>query len=175
MMDFFVQGLMHPLLMPGHLMVLVALGLLAGQQGQQAMKTVLPLFVLMVFCGVGLTLLFRLRVDFEAWLLMLALLMGLLIVVRLHLSVWLVMALAVATALLVGLDSAAPRVPGLRGLKVQALLGGTALSAALVVIGSSLLGLAVRNVLEGIPVRVLGAWITAGAVLVLTLGMTRVL
>lgn len=173
MMDFFVQGLMHPLLMPEHLMVLIALGLLAGQQGLVSVKTTVPLSVIAIFCSVGLTLLLTLRFDFEVWLLLLALFMGLLIVVRPGLPVWLLIIVAMAVALLVGLDSAAPRIPGLRGMKVQALLGGTALSAGLVVIASSLLGLAVRNVLEGIPLRVLGAWITAGAMLVLALSVTN--
>ncbi len=173
MLNFFWEGLLHPWGMPSHLMLLIALGLLAGQQGIGHVKATTPLFLLAVFCSVGLTLLVTLRLEFDLWLLMMALVTGLLIVLRLRLPVWLLMVLAVVTALVVGLDSAAPRIPGLRGIKVQALLAGTALSASLAVIVSSLAGLALRNVLEGIPVRVLGAWITAGALLVLALKLTN--
>lgn len=173
MAEFFWQGLLHPFAMPAHLMVLVALGLLAGQQGRAHVKSAVPVFLVAVCCGVGLTLLMKLSLDFELWLLVTALVSGTLIVLRPGLPVWWLVVLAVLSALLVGLDSAAPRIPGLRGIKVQALLAGTALSAGLVVIVSSLTGLAVRRVLEGIPVRVLGAWITAGALLVLTLKMTN--
>jgi urease accessory protein len=174
MSDFFWQGLVHPLLMPAHLIVLIALGLLAGQQGGAQLKGVLPVFMATVFGGVGLTLLQAWRLDFESWLLVLALIMGVLIILRLQLSVWLLVVLAIPAALLVGLDSAAPRIPGLRGVKVYALLAGSALSASLVVIVSSLPGLLLRQVLEGIPVRVLGAWITAGAALVLALKISNV-
>lgn len=173
MIDFFWQGLVHPLLMPSHLIVLIALGLLAGQQGWAHVKTVVPLFVLAVFCGVGLTLVLTLRLEFDLWLLVMALVTGALIILRLELPVWLLWVLVIAAAVVIGLDSAAPRVPGLRGVKVQAFLAGTALSASSVVIISSLTGLALRNVLEGIPVRVLGAWITAGALLVLALKLTN--
>lgn len=172
MFDFFWQGLVHPWVMPSHLMLLIALGLLAGQQGAGYIKAVVPAFLLAAFCGVGLTLLLTLRLEFDVWLLVMALVSGTLLVLRLGLSVWLLLVLAVVAAVVVGLDSAAPRIPGLRGMKVHALLAGTALSASLAVIISSLAGLALRNVLEGIPVRVLGAWITAGALLVLTLKLT---
>lgn len=104
MSDFFWQGLVHPLLMPAHLIVLIALGLLAGQQGGQQLKGVLPVFMATVFGGVGLTLLQAWRLDFESWLLVLALIMGVLIILRLQLSVWLLVVLAIPAALLVGLD-----------------------------------------------------------------------
>lgn len=174
MMDFFWQGLLHPLLMPAHLLLLIALGLLAGQQGAAHVKATLLVFVAAIVCGVGLTLVSSLRVDFDSWLLVLALLTGVLIVLRPALLVWLLMVLAVLAALVIGLDSAAPRIPGLRGMKVQALLGGTALSAVLVVIAVSVPGLWLRRVLEGIPLRVLGAWITAGAALVLALKISNI-
>ncbi len=57
MLNFFWEGLLHPWGMPSHLMLLIALGLLAGQQGIRHVKTVTPLFLLAIFCSVGLTLL----------------------------------------------------------------------------------------------------------------------
>ncbi len=173
MMDFFWQGLLHPLLMPSHLILLIALGLLAAQQGAAHVKTLLPVFIVAIICGVGLTLVTHPRINFDSWLLVSALLTGLLVVLRLKLPVWPLAVLALVAALLIGLDSAAPRIPGMRGMKVQALLGGTALSAVLVVLTVSVPGLLLRRVLEGIPLRVLGAWITAGAALVLALKMSN--
>ncbi|MEZ5536147.1 MAG: HupE/UreJ family protein [Thiolinea sp.] len=169
MNDFFMQGLWHPLLTPSHLVVMVALGLLAGQQGVGHVKAVVPVFLMAVCAVLGLTILHLIWPDAGSWLLILALMTGLLIIMKTELPVWFLLVLAVAAALLVGLESAAPRIPGLRGTKVYAFLGGTALSATLVVTLSSMPGLLLRNVLDGVPLRVLGAWITAGAALVLAL------
>nr|CAA6802721.1 MAG: Unknown protein [uncultured Thiotrichaceae bacterium] len=173
MFDFFMKGVVHPLVTPEHLIVLVALGLLVGQQGWKHARVTLPVFVVMAFVGVALTLFVILRMEFYMGLLAIALVVGTLVVLRLDLPLLLLLVLTMVGAVVVGLDTDVPRIPGLRGMKVHVLLGGAALSSSLVVLISSVIGLSLRNVLEGIPVRVLGAWITAGAVLVLALKLTN--
>lgn len=173
MTDFFIQGVLHPLFMPAHLILLLALGLLAGQQGGANVIRVCVALMLSVALACASTLQWRLSVDFEAALLLCAMVAGVLVVLRLELSRWWLVLLALCAGILIGLDSAAPRVPGLRGHKVHALLVGTALSASVITTICALFAFIVRNLLEGIVIRVLGAWITAGAILVLALYFVR--
>ncbi|MEZ5477040.1 MAG: hypothetical protein R3E95_06005 [Thiolinea sp.] len=104
-------------------------------------------------------------------LLLCALLSGLLVMLRLTLACGWVLLLAAVAGVLIGLDSAAPQIPGLRGDKVYVLLAGTVCAAVLLNMVASLLALALRRVLDGVPLRVLGAWISAGALLVLALSL----
>lgn len=174
MMDFFVQGLLHPLAMPAHLITLIAVGLLAGQQGFSHVRATLVAVLITLAGSSAFTLVNRISWDyFETGLLIMAAVCGMLVLLRLKLSVWLVVIAGVFAAVLVGLDSAAPRIPGLRGNKVYALLTGTVLSAATLTMLCSLIALLFRNVFGGIALRVLGAWITAGACLVLALFLSK--
>lgn len=173
MMNFFIEGVLHPLFMPAHLILLLALGLLAGQQGAAALKVTCAALFVSVALACASTLQWRLRIDLEVALLVCAMVVGVLVVLRLELPRWLLVLLALLAGCLIGLDSAAPRIPGLRGHKVHVLLAGTVLSASAVTFICALLALMVRNLLEGVVIRVLGAWITAGAILVLTLNLVR--
>ena len=47
----FYNGMLHPLLVPSHVLLLLALGLLRGQQGLRSMRYGLPLFVLTLCVG----------------------------------------------------------------------------------------------------------------------------
>lgn len=173
MTEFFVQGLWHPLLMPAHLVVLIALGLLAGQQGTPHLKTVLIGLFAALVTGTSLTLVTRFKLEYELILLVLAMVAGVLVVLRLNLPRWPLLVLAILAGLCIGLESAAPRIPGLRGTKVYALLAGTVLSSSVLALLVGLVSSLLRHWLEGIALRVLGAWITAGALLVLALNLNK--
>ncbi len=173
MMEFFIQGVLHPLLMPAHLLLLLALGLLVGQQGVGALKPLCAVLLLSVLLACVSTLHWRLRLDLEVALLVCAMVTGVLAVLRLELPRWPLILLGILAGVLVGLDSAAPRIPGLRGHKIHMLLAGTVLSSTLIMLICALLALMLRHLLEGIVIRVLGAWIAAGAILVLALYLLR--
>ena len=173
MSDFFLQGVMHPLVMPAHLILLIALGLLAGQQSVRAVTAGCITLVLSLAAACMATVQFRLSLEPEVALLLSAVVAGGLVALRLSLPTWPILLLALIAGLLIGLDSSAPRIPGLRGDKVHALLAGTVLSASITALVCALFALMVRNLLEGIVLRVLGAWITAGALLVLALYVVR--
>jgi len=173
MSDFFLQGVLHPLVMPAHLILLIALGLLAGQQSGRAVRASCVILLLSLIAACMATLQLRLRLELEIALLLSAMIAGGLVALRLKLPIWPVLLLALVAGALVGLDSSAPRIPGLRGNKVHVLLAGTTLSAVSVSLICGLFALMVRNLLEGIVLRVLGAWITAGALLVLALYVVR--
>ena len=47
--DALYNGVLHPLMVPAHLLGLIALGLLTGQQGELQIQRVLPIFMVPLF------------------------------------------------------------------------------------------------------------------------------
>ncbi|HPE60243.1 MAG: hypothetical protein KDI15_06575 [Thiothrix sp.] len=174
---FFTEGLGHPLAVPAHLLVLIALGILLAQPvWQQAVLKRLGVLVsgsLMLVLALESTLWHQWRPAFELMLLGLALVMGMLAVLRLGLPDGLLQLLALLTLATIGLDSAAPRLPGLRGATVQFYLLGVWCSVMLIWLAALLPSLLLRRLLDGLPLRILGAWVTAAAMMVMALQLVN--
>lgn len=169
MINLFWQGCLHPLSVPAHLMVLLALGLLLGQQDKSKLGSSLGLFMLSLVLALALThLLPRIQYS-ELILLLFAFILSLLVIIKLPLPLGLVVCLSVSTALLIGLDSRAPSLPGLAVSKMYLHALGTGLSASLILILLASLSFYLNKLLAGIAVRIIGAWIAASALMVLAL------
>lgn len=169
MSNFFLLGMGNPLQSPAQLLVLFGLGLLLGQQGMRHLRVGTVVFLMAVVAGLWLT-----RVDMPVWrndvlLLVLAGVAGGLLALRLNLPLWWCALLAGVGGVFIGLDSAPALIPGIKALKVYLVLAGTATSASLAVVLLALPGLALRTLLDGIILRVLGSWVTASALMVLAL------
>ena len=167
--SFFMKGLYHPMMVPAHLVMLFALGLLPGQQGWQTFRIVVPAFVLVLVTALLIT-----RYQTAAWnaelvLLPLAAITGLLVIFKWNWSLFVPLTIAVLVAIVIGMDSVVPRIPGLQVAKIYAHLSGSAVFASALLIIISVIALALRNLLDGVILRILGAWSTAGAILVVTL------
>jgi len=167
--SFFMKGFYHPMMVPAHIIVLFSLGLLLGQQGWRAIRVVLPAYILVLIASLIMT-----RYQTAAWnaelvLLTLAAISGLLVVFKLSLGVWVPLLIAIVAAVVIGMDSTVPRIPGLQLAKIYSHLAGSGVFASGLLIIISLLALTLRNLLDGVVLRILGAWSTAGAVLVVTL------
>ncbi|MGB1311511.1 MAG: HupE/UreJ family protein [Leucothrix sp.] len=167
--NFFIKGLYHPMMVPAHLIALFALGLLIGQQGWATLRTAFPVFFVTLTAALLMT-----RYQSAAWnaelvLLPLAALTGVLVVLKLNLPKAIPLIIAIIAAIVIGMDSSVPRIPGLQATKIYAHLSGSGVFASLLLLMISLLALALHKLLAGIVLRVLGAWSTAGAVLVVTL------
>lgn len=169
MISFFWQGCLHPLSVPGHLLVLLALGLLLGQQDKFSLRSSLGLFVLSLVLALVLTPLLPPLQYNEFILLLLAFILSLLVIIKLPLPLGLVLCLSVSTALLLGLDSRAPRLPGLAVSKLYLHALGTSLSANLILTLLASLSFYLNKLLAGIAVRIIGAWIAASSLMVLAL------
>ncbi|PWQ97807.1 HupE/UreJ family protein [Leucothrix pacifica] len=167
--NFFIQGLSHPLMVPAHLIVTFSLGLLLGQQGWKHMGIVLPFFILVIGASLVMTRHYNPSWNSEAILLPLAAITGVLVILKLQLHWIITVVLAAAAAVVIGLDSAVPMIPGLQARKIYASLAGSGLTVFGLLLVISVIAWSLRNLLQGIVLRVLGAWATAGAVLVLTL------
>lgn len=164
----FYNGILHPLFVPAHLLLVVAMGLLIGQQGISRHGYPVWGYLGGVIAGLAMA---GAGLAGPAWqelaVLAAAVVAGLLVVLALRLPAWLLIVLGLLSGLLLGLDS------------VQADLAGRARAVALFGSGVSLYllllyPLALAESFERHPwlrvgVRVLASWITASALLVLAL------
>ncbi len=167
--NFFVKGLMHPMVIPTQLIAVFALGLLLGQQGWKHIRIVLPVFLIVISAALIMT-----RYQSASWtpemvLLPLATVTGLLLTLKQQWFVLISLIAAIVIAVVIGMDSSVPMIPGLQTRKIYASLAGTGLSVFGLLMLVTLIAFALRNLLQGIILRILGAWSAAGAILVLTL------
>ncbi len=167
--NFFMKGFNHPMMVPAHLLAIFALGLLLAQQGWRVTRLVVPLFLLVLTASLTMTRYQTAAWDAELVLLPLAAITGILVILKWNLSVIIPSIIAIIAAIVIGMDSAVPRIPGLQAAKIYSHLAGSGVFAASLLLVVSLIGLTLRNLLDGVILRILGAWSTAGAVLVVTL------
>lgn len=158
--------MLHPLQTPVHALMLLGLGLLLGQQGMRHVGWGGLAFFLALLLGLGFS---RLGWHTDGTLLFLVILVGVGLILRPRMSYGLTGLLACIAGGIIGLASTPQVLPGLKAVKLYTMMAGTLLSASLVLLLAVLLGLALRGVGEGVPLRVLGAWIVASAWMTLTL------
>jgi len=167
--NFFMKGLYHPMMVPAHLLALFALGVLLGQQSWRSLRLVFPAFLLVLGASLIMTRYQTATWNAELILLPLAAITGVLVIFKLNLAVAVPTIIAIIVAIVIGMDSSVPRIPGLQTAKIYAHLAGSGVFGASLLLVIGLIALPLRNVLDGVILRVLGAWSTAGAVLVVTL------
>jgi len=167
--SFFLQGLQHPFLTPAHLITLIALGVLLGQQAKRNGYSALLTFIAFVLASLVSTRFFRIDINAEIILLSLAGLMGVLTAIKLSLPNSITLIFAIIMGGLIGIDSAPVIIPGLKAAKVYADMAGTLVSASLILISISLLSQLINKLWQGIALRIIGSWVFASALMVLAL------
>ena len=155
----FVNGILHPVVEPAHLLALLALGLWIGRQDPGALRRSVVAFAVALIAGL---LAGPLGVLPPAVPLALAMILGCLAA-----SAWMgpprvVAMVALATAALIGFDSAA--VDWVLALAIWA-------GALLIVLNVVNLTMRIEATWFHIAVRIAGAWIAAIAVLLLALSL----
>jgi len=164
----FFGGLLHALVVLSHVLAIMALALLIGQQGwgHGWRHGALAAYVVAVFAGLGAIALAIVPTLAEQALLVFAMMAGLLAALARPLPPALGALLAAAVGLSLALDSP-PEAITLREANLA--LVGTALGAAIVLLvlvqGTSRL----RRDWQRIGARIVGSWIAASAILVLAL------
>lgn len=167
-MNFFINGLQHPFLIPAHLILMVGLALFLAQQGRQHIKWATPSFMLALCVG-----LISSRQGFPipeiTWLLVPALVIALL--TALYWAWWLSFSCAFTLfcGFLIGIDSAPLILPGFSQQKINLTLAGTGVSAAFFLITCTLLGTLLQRLWQGVIVRSLASWVAAAALMTLAL------
>ncbi len=159
----FYNELLHPIIVPSHLLALIAIGLLIGQRAPSDSRLALPAFA----AAVALALLATALTPHvpPAWpLLAVTLVTGLAIVISWRAIPTLILAVAAGT--LIALNSSPDGIPA---EQIWIALTGTGSGAVLAVTYCG--GLAARfdRPWQKIAVRAAGSWISASALLVLSL------
>jgi len=166
----FIGGLLHPLLVSAHVMAVLALALLLGQQAPGRRRQALFVYVAAVIAGLGAIALAVVPVLAGEALLMLALLCGGLVALARPVPELLGWVLAGGTGAALALDSP-PAALSLSEANVT--LVGTAVGAALLLAVLAESAARLRRNWQRIGARILGSWIAASAVLVLALRLVR--
>jgi urease accessory protein len=166
----FYGGLVHPLLVPAHLLALLALGLLAGQQDPPHRRAVMISFAAGLVAGIGAILAAYAFESVTSAVYALGVASGLLVALARPLPLILTGPLAVSTGAAIVLDS----VPDEISMSAAFLaLAGTGIGAyLLLMLVADVTAMATRASAR-IAVRVLGSWTAASAALVLALRFAR--
>jgi hydrogenase/urease accessory protein HupE len=162
------NGILHPLVVPAHLLVLTATGLFLGKQGTRVVAPSLLVFSLFTLAGLVATLFASGGVG-EIKLLAAAALVGLLVAANVRVSMVLCLPVAALAGFFLGLDSYQDAFAG--SAKFFSLLGsglGLCFLFSYAVAFADYFG--DRN-WQKIGVRIVGSWVAASAILVLALSM----
>jgi hydrogenase/urease accessory protein HupE len=168
LLNGFVAGLVHPLSITAHVTALIGLGLMVGQQSRR--RATLLAFAIGLMAG--LAALAAAIGETRAPLVLLsgAALAGLAAAVGWPMPSILGAPLALIVGAAIGLDSP-PRAASIAA--ANAALAGTALAAFAAVALIAAVAARLRRGWPRIGVRVLGSWIAAAAILVVTLQLAR--
>jgi urease accessory protein len=164
----FYNGMLHPYLSPGHLLVLLALGLMIGQHAPHSSRYALPTFVVAFLASSALLWWLPLTPLPENILLVVSLLAGLMVAASMAPGIVLPILLAMIAGIVLGLNSSPEGVPpGQTGVA----LAGTVVGAFLGILYAGGLSAWLNRFpsWQAIAVRVLGSWTSACALLVLVL------
>lgn len=166
----FYSGVLHPFISPAHLIALIALGLLFGQRGVLASRQAMGALVAALALGLWLSLRLHGLPEPDPLLLTLGMLLGLSVVLARPWPVWALVPLAALVGLAVGLGSAPD---GMAPAQRTAALVGTWVGATLCT--ACLAGVVhpLHRPWARVGVRVLASWLSASALLVLTLAFAR--
>jgi len=168
---FLMQSMLHPVYALEHLLVLLALGLLCGQQGWQSIRWTVPSFALALALGLVLTRFIPTPLQASLILLVITALLGLLLTLKLSLAPAWVVVFTVPAGLLMGWDSALSFLPGMRLQTIYTGLIVIGLTATLLLSVFAVCSLALNKLWSGLVVRVLGAWLAAAAIMVVALSV----
>ncbi|MGF1610184.1 MAG: HupE/UreJ family protein [Kiloniellales bacterium] len=170
----FYNGLLHPLIVPAHVLALLAIGLCLGQREAAHAQLAVPTFALLLLLGLALASIGVGEASAAALLrptlLALVLIAGIAVAAAAALPRLASAALAAAGALALGLDSAA-EAEGLRERLVT--LAGTWVGAHLALLNVVGITAFARRRWHKLGVRILGSWTAASALLVLALALRR--
>ncbi|MGF1594698.1 MAG: HupE/UreJ family protein [Kiloniellaceae bacterium] len=166
----FYNGLLHPVLVPAHLLILVATGLLLGQQATVLSRWGWGTFVAAFWIGLAAGQLVIPTVPAAA-LLVVALTAGLLVAFRRPIGLPALAGLAALGGFGMGLDS----LPGsVSGRDTSLTLAGTAIGGVLLLSYAGGLASRTPRAWHCIGVRIAGSWIAAAAGIVLAFTLTGI-
>jgi hydrogenase/urease accessory protein HupE len=166
----FYNGVLHPALVPAHLLCLLVLGLFLGQKDPKEVQLPLQIFLASTVIGLLVSNLAS-GLNLELVLLIGAAIIGLMTATSLPLPASVYSITAIYIGLAVGLDSAQETLTGMA--RVKALLGSGI--GIVICLGASLMLAECfsNKPWQRIAIRVFGSWAAASAILVLSLSFVN--
>ena len=166
----FLNGMLHPLLVPSQVLIILALGLLYGQHKPTENKLSVLIFLLATISGLvtsGLSA----APDVSLFLLIVATLIGLVIISGVTVPQLIFVILGVVTGYMVGLDSA-PENLNTKATVVSLFGSGVGIYFMLLYAMALSETLSIKQ-WQLIAVRVLASWLSASAIMVLALSFSQ--
>jgi urease accessory protein len=170
---WFMEGFWHPLQTPSHLILLVALAVLIGQHGWSGILKSTLVFFGALSIGFVLNQFYEPEWNMELLLLIVALNISLLVALRMHILSIIMTLLSIIVAVTLGLDSKPIIIPGFGNGVMYNWLAGALVSMIILLLLVSTLSCLLRNVINGVVLRVIGSWIATSALFVLTLMLVK--
>lgn len=158
-----IAGLIHPWLIPAHIIAIIVLGLLIGQQRFLTLKSAIPIILITLLIGAVASLITPLSYISIA-LLTMCLTVGLIIAISYPLPRWILLPVFLVTLLLIGIDSTAGKNPQ---TKEWDYIAGTIIST---LAGISILAFVTDKLTKPwmlIGLRIIGSWSVTIAILIL--------
>jgi hydrogenase/urease accessory protein HupE len=163
-------GLLHPLMVPAHLMTLVALGLLAGQQSNRHRRGLMALLAVSLMAGLILVVAAFSPAHQDDVVLAVAAAAGILVAIARPLPAAISVPLIAIAGAALELDSVPQDISMLTAFLALTGTGAAASTVALTVAETTA---RLRRDWQRIGVRVVGSWIAAGAILAVVLRLAR--
>lgn len=164
---WFSQGFYHPLQTPQQLLLIISLALLAAQQ--EKVQYNLLNFSVGILVGFILNRTLHLEINTELILLGTALIISLVCLIKLSINSILLGVILFIAGLLIGYDSSPIKIPGLGDKIIVQWFSGAGLSMTLSFIIVITIGLPVKQLWNGLILRIFSSWLATSALIVLTL------
>lgn len=168
-LDSFYAGFLHPVFVPAHVLSLLVLGILIGQQAAKSLQPVVIVFLLAAAAGLVLAGAGQ-GYDVTPLLLGMAAAVGLLVALARPLPLPVSIVTALIVGVLIGIDSAQDELVG--RARIAALLGSGVAVYLLVLYALVFTDYFSRHAWQRIGLRIVGSWVAAASLLVLALTLT---
>ncbi|MGD8913138.1 MAG: HupE/UreJ family protein [Candidatus Thiodiazotropha sp.] len=168
-LSYFIDGIIHPLFVPPHLLLLIALGLLYGQQGFKKCLSGIKVFTITAAVGLAGSW-FLTGVEIETLIIGDTIIVGLLVAARPILDRYWFMGMGAVSGMLLGLDSSQA---ALTGVDRVLALSGTLVGVFLLLLHSvAFADYFNSRHWQRVGIRIIGSWVSASALLVLALSFS---
>lgn len=169
--DTFYGGLLHPVFVPAHLLLLLAVGLFIGQRGVKDNQSAVLVYLVAVAVGL-ITAWFSIGSEIEMLVLGAAASIGMLIAVSPVVNRYWCALIAASAGLLLGMDSAQDALSGKE--KLVSLLGSGLGLYLLFLYPMALADIFNKKPWQITGIRIIGSWIAASSLLVLALSYSTI-
>jgi hydrogenase/urease accessory protein HupE len=160
----FYNGLLHPVLLPAHLLLLIAVGLFLGQQGLKRVEPALGVFAAATILGL-IVAWFDIGTEIEILVLTLSAAVSLLVAISPQVPLHWCVVIALLAGFSLGIDSAQEKLSG--NDKLVSLFGSGVAIYFLALYPLALADHFNKKTWQKIGIRIVGSWIAASSLLVL--------